>query len=94
MVRTSYITSFSSHISFFFGSHRETCRIIERLRLEFSNFLDPIHTPRVASNGSDSRDRARAVQPSMTRFEEGRDGGEAKEIDGQDEDEDVVADGT
>jgi hypothetical protein len=30
----------------------------------------------------------------MTRFEEGRDGGEAKEIDGQDEDEDVVADGT
>jgi len=37
------------------------------------------------------RPRAR---PSMTRFEEGRDGGEAKEIDGQDEDEDVVADGT
>ena len=32
----------------------------------------------------------------MTRFEEGRDGGEAKEIDGrdEDEDEDVVADGT
>jgi hypothetical protein len=30
----------------------------------------------------------------MTRFEEGRVDGEAKAIDGEDEDDDVVADGT
>jgi hypothetical protein len=75
-------------------SSEGTCRIIERIKVEFSNFLDPVHARSRRTEATVATARGRSNLPSMTRFEEGRDGGEAKEIDGQDEDEDVVADGT